>query len=336
MPARRPRAISTAQQLTGYSILLALGLIVVWLLVRQSTFHPAVTALQTPPLAGFGPSRPEVSAQAAALLPQVAGFTPLGPVQIFGPENLSDKIDGKAELYLSAGFQTLAVQSFTLAQPAGAYLEVFLYDMGEPQNAYAVFSAQRRAGAADVSFRPNAYATSNALFFTAGHFYVEMILDRAVPEVAGVLAPFTTALAAKLPATAASNDLAALFPRANLVADSVRLQAADAFGLAGFNNVYTAEYLVSGGQATAFLALRSTVAEATAAARRYQEFLQDNGFRAVQDPAIPEHITVLALEDWYEALVVVQETLAGVHEAPSLAAALELVRQLQEALAKKP
>jgi len=333
MPAKRTRPISAAQQLTGYGILTVLGLIVVWLLVQQSHLNPAVTALQTPRPAGSAKAGPDAAPQAAALVPAVAGFTPLGPVQSFGPENLSDKIDGKAELYLSAGFQTLAVQSFTLAQPAGAYLEVFLYDMGGPQNAYAVFSSQRRPGAVGLSFRPNAYATSNALFFTAGNFYVEMILDRAVPDVAAVLEPFTTALLTKLPATEEGSNLAALFPRAGLVADSVRLQAADAFGLAGFNNVYTAEYLVAGGRATAFLALRSAPAEAVAEARRFQEFLRDNGFRAVQDPTIPAAVTILALEDFYEAIVVVDQTLAGVHEAPSLAAALELAKKLQEALA---
>ncbi len=335
MPAKRTRPVSTAQQLTGLIILATLGLILVWLLVQQSRFNPAVTALQTPRSTAVAKAGPAASPQATALVPQVAGFTPLGPVQNFGPENLSDKIDGKAELYLSAGFRTLAVQSFTLTQPAGAYLEVFLYDMGEPQNAYAVFSSQRRPGSTGLSFRPNAYATTNALFFTAGNFYVEMILDRAVPDVAAVLEPFTTALVANLPAAAEGGNPAALFPQRGLVADSVRLQAADAFGLAGFNNVYTAEYSVAGAQATAFLAQRPDAAQAAAEARRYQEFLQANGYRAVQNPTIPENITILTLEDFYEAIVVVEQTLAGVHEAPSLAAALDLAKTIQEALTRK-
>ena len=122
-----------------------LGLIAVWLLVQQSRFNPAVTAvLQAPGLAG----RIQAGAPSATagLIPEAAGFTPLAAAQSYGPDNLSDKIDGKAELYLSAGFKEMSCRSFTLENPQGAHLEVFVYDMGSPQNAYAVFSSQRRSG----------------------------------------------------------------------------------------------------------------------------------------------------------------------------------------------
>ncbi len=336
MPRRRTRPVSLAQQATGWGILTVLGLIVVWLLFQQARLNPAVMALQAPQAGGRSDRTLAAGPGETGRLPQVPGFTPTGPAQSFGPETLSDKINGKAELYLAAGFRSLAVQSFTLADPPGAYLEVFLYDMGQPENAYAVFSSQRRPGAAVLTFRPHAYATANAVFFTAGQFYVEMILDRALPDPVASLQPFTGALLAGLPQDTGGEAAPPAFPPQGLVADSVRLIAADAFGLAGFQAVYTADYTLPQGQATAFAAQRPDAAQAAADARRFREFLQANGLQVVTDPAIPADITVFSQEGFYEVVMVVDRTVAGVHEATSLAAALELAKNLRQTLTAGP
>jgi hypothetical protein len=120
--ARRKAKVGPKQKLAGYGILATLGLITIWLLVQQSHFNPAVAVALT----GAKPEgRPlAASAQApaatAALIPEVPGFTPLAPAQSFGPDNLSDKIDGKAELYLSAGFKEMSCRSFNVADSGKA------------------------------------------------------------------------------------------------------------------------------------------------------------------------------------------------------------------------
>ena len=211
--ARRKAKVGAAQKLAGYGILALLGLIAVWLLIQQSRFNPAVIVAMHAPVK---PRPQAVSGQAqaatAALIPVVAGFTPLAPAQSYGPENLSDKIDGKAELYLSAGFKEMSCRSFGLGGAGGAHVEVFLYDMGSAQNAYAVFSGQRRSGSPSSSLTANAYATTNALFFTQGRFYVEIVADRASETLQKSLEAYATALLAKLPAVGETKDAAALFP----------------------------------------------------------------------------------------------------------------------------
>jgi hypothetical protein len=336
MAPAKTKKISEAQRLTGYAILLALGLITIWLLVQQSRLNPAVTAmLQATGVAGRTQAR--ALAATAGFIPEVAGFTPLAPAQSYAPENLSDKIDGKAELYLSAGFQEMSCRSFTLEKPQGTHLEVFLYDMGEPQNAYAVFSSQRRPGSAPIALTNNAYATANALFFTKGKFYVEMVADRAVEALPVTLEAFTTALLANLPSEAGeAGNATALFPGAGLARDSVRLNAADAFGLEGFNNVYTAEYSLKDGSATAFLAERQTSEQAQAEAERFREFLTANGYREIRAPGAPAHLTILGLDNSIEIIFLQGRTVAGVHDATSTAVALELAKRLHQALQDKP
>lgn len=338
--ARRKARISVKERLAGCGILAVLGLITVWLLIQQAQFNPAVTvALRGAEVQGRTQTAAgSALAATAGLIPEFPGFTPKGPAQSFGPDNLSDKINGKAELYLAAGFKEMSARSFTLDEVGKAHLEVLVYDMGSPANAYAVFSAQRRPGSPDLPLTAHAYATANALFFTQARFYVELVADRAGAAIQGPMKEYAAALVAKMPSEGGGTapTPANLFPPDGLVADSVRLSAADTFGLEGFNQVYTAEYTVPGGTATAFVAQRETPAKAQAEARRYRDFLIANGYRKLDSPAPPAGIHLFALDDSFEIVFVQGRTLAGVHDALSPETALALAGKLQAALKGKP
>jgi hypothetical protein len=230
----------------------------------------------------------------------------------------------------------MSCRSFRLAAAGAAHVEVFLYDMGSAPNAYAVFSGQRRSGSPSSSLTANAYATTNALFFTQGRFYVEIVADRASETLQKSLEAYATALLAKLPAEGETPDAAALFPKEGLARDTVRLSAADTFGCEGLNNVLTGEYSLKGGKATGFIAVRDTPEQAQAEARRYLDFLAANGYRKVQAPDPAGDLSVLVLDDSFEIVFVEGRTLAGVHDATSLAAALELAAKLRAVLKGKP
>jgi hypothetical protein len=332
--APRQTQVSTAQRRTGYVILALLGLIIAGLLFQQSRFNPAViVALRAPGPAG----RLQTHSATAAFLPEVPGFTPLTRVESYNPDNLSDKIDGKAELYLSAGFKEMACRMFRLAGADRAHVDVYLYDMGNPQNAFAVFSGQRRPGSPSIPLTANAYATSNALFFTQGKFYVEIVADRASEALKNTLETYATALLARLPAPQGeTRSAAALFPKAGLAADTVRLSAVDTFGLEGFNNVLTGEYKLKDGTITGFIAQRDTPEQAQADAKRYLDFLVANGYRKVATPGSTGDLTALVLDNSFEIVFVQGKTMAGVHDATSLVAAQELAAKLQSTLKGKP
>lgn len=336
---RRKAKVGPKQKVVGYSILATLGLITIWLLIQQSHFNPAVIVAQrgAKVQGRLQAASGQAPAATAALIPEVPGFTPLAPAQSFGPDNLSDKIDGKAELYLSAGFKEMSCRSFNVADLGKAYVEVFVYDMGSAPNAFAVFSGQRRPGSPNIPLTANAYATSNALYFTQGPFYSEIVADRASEALQNSLQTYAKALLAKMPSEGkAAPTKADLLPKEGLASDTVRLNASDVFGLEGFNNVYTGEYTLKNGNATAFLAERDTPDQAKADAQRYREFLATNGYQKIQSPAAAEGIEVLKLDNSYEIVLVQGRILAGVHDASSLEAALDLAGRVRTALKGKP
>jgi hypothetical protein len=334
----RPRKakVGSAQRLTGYGIIALLGLIIIGLLVRQARFNPAVNVALRAPMSGRTQAASGPTATAtAALIPEVSGFTPLALGESFGPDNLSDKIDGKAELYLPAGFKEMSCRKFGLGAADKAYVEVFLYDMGSASHAFAVFSGQRRSGASSLPLTANAYATTNALFFTQGRYYVEIVADRASESLQSSLVAYATALLAKLPAEGETRQATALFPKEGLAPDTLRLSAADVFGCEGLNNVFTGEYSLKSGKATAFVAPRDNPEQAQSEAKRYLEFLAANGYQKIE-PAPPGDFSVLALDNSFELVFVRDKTLAGVHDATSPAAALELAGKLQHELKGQP
>ena len=98
----------------------------------------------------------------------------------------------------------------------------------------------------------------------------------------------------------------------------------------------TGEYSLKDGKATAFMAQRDTPEQAQAEAKRYLDFLAANGYQKVQAPGAPGDIPVLVLDNSFEMVFVEGRTLAGVHDATSLAAALELAAKLRTGLKGKP
>jgi len=361
--AGRKRDISTGQRLASRAVLAVLCALAAYLLLQQPRLNPAVVvSLRAPaPKAGVsapapGPAAAEPAAAApaeaaapgakpatlASLLPDsVPGAKALAAAESFNPTTLSDKINGKAELYLAAGFAAMACRSY---QAGPGRVELFLYRMKSPDAAFAVFSGQRRPGAAQSALAKNAYFTENALFLTSGPNYLEVIGDRAgqrqalealAKAVLDGLAPAADAAAGAKADAKAGADIAPpdLFPRAGLKADSIRLAVADAFGCQGLTNIYTAEYDASFGGAAGLLSRRKDAAEAKAQLALYRRFLTDNGFAEQTPPGAPAGAVVLALEGiGVEVLFTRGQWLAGVHEAPGLPTALKLAAAMDAAL----
>ena len=260
------------------------------------------------------------------------GLVTLTPMESFGPETLSEKIDGKAELYLSAGFLSLRCQRFAEAGKPDRWLELFVYDMGTMRNAYSVFSTQRRADAQDASFTQFAYQTANALFFLQGQYYVEIIA--ASDQMAeALLAVGENFIQKNSQGTEAMAEVAA-FPKASLIPESIALLAENVFGFSGLNDTFIARYTLSGNEVTAFLSHRRTARDARDLAQAYHQFLLENGGENVAlDETIPGAWLVKVF-DTFELVFVEGSYLAGVHEAESKDLAQELALNLKNTLAE--
>jgi hypothetical protein len=260
----------------------------------------------------------------------------LTPAERFDRETLSDKIDGKAELYLSAGFIRLDSQRIALAGQPDLWVEVFIYDMGSFENAYAVFSAQRRADATMLDFAEFAYRAENALFFVHGRYYLEMIASGTGDRLRTSMDALARAFILSRPVAQATITERDLFPKPGLVASSISLIPADAFGVADLDRVFTATYAIGGVEMTAFLSRRADPPAAAALAGAYVDFLKTYGgeVKASDEPVAGG--AVVAILDMHEVVFAEGPFLAGVHEAPDRDKAVALAKELAAKLKEVP
>jgi len=266
-----------------------------------------------------------------SLKPQ--GFDALSETEVYEPENLYEKINGKAPLYIDSGFVKLFTQRFVSESDEDLWMELFVYDMATTKNAFSVYSVQRRADADILSlFHPsNAYRTSNALYFIHGKYYIELIGSSESGELSKAMIAAAQNIQTSLVVdkTVAISELS-LFPQENLVPGSAKLYLANAFGFEGLYDTFTAKYKIDDGTITAFLSKQAGITEAKRMAGDYRRFLINNG-------AIPKKAVDQSLEDktfdFYgttEIVFSVGPFVGGVHEAENQRSAEKVASLLVE------
>ena len=260
-----------------------------------------------------------------------------GELEHYTAETLYERINGKAESYISKGFVALDVQEFHLVGRPAAYLSLWVYDMAEAANAFAAFSTQRRLDAVDLDLTDNAYASGGSIYFTHGPCYVEVqILPDSPPELAdAALAVARNFIERTSVGPDDGLEGETLLPEAHRLANSIQLLKSDAFGFAGLDNVWLARYDVDGVTVTGYASGRSSPAEAEALAKSYIEFLEQLG--ATEGAPDGEPPTGMIVRDLYGHTYVIihrGRVFGGVHECPDLGAAyglgLEILAHLSE------
>ncbi|MEK7474426.1 MAG: DUF6599 family protein [Candidatus Coatesbacteria bacterium] len=322
---RVTRTISRREALTSWGVIAVLGVVAAGVLWKQSRFDPPDPGL------GGDVTAPRSGGNGLfASLP--GGLEPMSAPERFSPATLSDKIDGRAELYLSAGFAGLRAQRIRAAADHETWYEVFVYDMHTARNAFSVFSTQRREGVKGLPFATQGYRTGNSLCFVNGANYVEIVASRT-GEKAMAGAESLGRLLAGAPGTG-GGDLgeAGLFPAEGLIPASVSLTTANAFSFSRFDNVFSARYRDGGETLTLFLSRRASPREAAGLSDAYREFLVELDAKEAEAPA---GMWLVELDGSFEGGFSTGRLLGGVHQAASLAVAARRLARLRAAVEGK-
>jgi hypothetical protein len=298
------------------------------------TLNPAVESLEIIKSSAQAPLPAEKPSPKQLLFSLPESLVALSLPELFGSESLSDKINGKAELYLSAGFVRLQTQRFKARKESKVWIEVFVYDMGAHQNAFSVFSAQRRDDAQSLILTRYSYQTPNALYFVHGIYYVEIIASTAAPESWPPMQSFASAFIESVAAETKSITAEDLFPETDLVQSSISLISSDAFGFDRFDQVYTAAYRLEGAEVTAFFSDRTSAQEAAKLAQAYYEFLLAFDGREVETNLSIKDAKMVEILETYEIIFSRGPYFAGIREAEDKDIARELAMRLNKKLSE--
>ncbi len=314
-------------------LLAVLLLIAIGVFIKQSDFEMARFGINIVTAEPFEESEESKDDQTALSSLVPTGFEALSKTGVYNPDNLYEKINGKAPLYTDSGFEKLYTQRFINAKDESLWAELYVYDMGTMKNAFSVYSVQKRAEAEPFGPMRFAYRTANALYLVHGKYYVELVGSAESDELFRAMAEVIRKIRANLTIDpdAGIAELA-LFPEEDFIAGSVKLYLVNAFGSEGLTDTFTARYKLDDRTVAAFLSKRSNSQEAQVVAKGYYEFLINNGATPAQtDRKILEGKIV----DFYgttEIVFAIGPYVAGIHEAENQQAAENLAERLFDKL----
>lgn len=160
----------------------------------------------------------------------------------FTPENLYEKINGRAEYYIAYDVIGMTFASFEKKTDSGCYINLSIYDMGRPINAFGVFSGERSSEGQHLELGRDAYRSGADYYVWHGQYYIQIIASNTLDESKNVGFELAEKLSDSLPDSGESVWGLTALPKENRVPQSIQYFLVDAMGLDFMRNVYTAKY----------------------------------------------------------------------------------------------
>jgi len=267
--------VPLAEKVIGAVLLLMLGGIGVAVYVKGKHYDPKLFALDLSPPQG-GSTAPS----AQNLLPREipgSSFKRSGEMESFNRDNLYEKINGRAEHFLAYGVIGLWCATYAHTQNSQLFIDLFVYDMGSPENAFGVYSSERPSEAKELSLGRQGYNSGSSFFFWKGKYYVQVLAyseEQGVKEAAAKAAGYVE--------KRIHDDRSPLwglsaFPKDGLIQSSIQFVKKNALGLDFLNDAYTAKYERDGVRFTCFLSRKKTAREASEVKEGFSNFLKQYG-----------------------------------------------------------
>jgi hypothetical protein len=175
------------------------------------------------------------------ILPDEIDSLGLSVLRTFGPEDLYEYINGQAPHYIQFGFRAVLVGEYASDPAALPSVVVDLYDMELRRNAYGLFMESFPPEEEMIDLGNAGFVSGSVAVFWKGPFYVRVMgLGGADPEA-------RVERAAALVADRIEDESAelvefSLFPRDDLLADTLSFIKTAAFGLAHLRETFVATY----------------------------------------------------------------------------------------------
>jgi hypothetical protein len=222
---------------------------------------------------------PGASAEGPLPKLQEADLSGPGEVRRFNTDTLYEKINGKAQLYQSYNFAELLFTTYTAGE---ASLDVYVYDMGQADNAFGIYKAEEGEDAEAVEIGAGGYASGASVFFWKGKYYINILAGGEEPGHASegggsdahkaVAMKLASAIADQIKSAGQSLWAEQVLPQADRVAGSFEFRKSDAFGLDFLKDVFSAQYKVVDQDLTLFVMREASPDKAEDVLKQYEAF----------------------------------------------------------------
>jgi hypothetical protein len=212
----------------------------------------------------------------------VSDSTPKGwqifdEVKQFTPENLYEQINGRASFFIAYDMIRMTYVSFVNSDKTSQFINLSIYNMGTPTNAFGVFSAERSQGESPLELGRAGYRSDANYFIWKGQYYIRIISSEATNEFQRIGMDLARKVTDFLLDSGEQVWGLTALPLTDRMPDSVQYFKVDAMGLDFMRNTYTATYRKGNTLVTAFLSQQDSAESARAKVVRYAKYAKKYG-----------------------------------------------------------
>jgi len=187
----------------------------------------------------------EIDSPLRSLLPEVEPWKFSEAPQNYLPETLYEYINGAAEIYIAYNFKELIVGQYEKPDQ-GASLTIEIYDMGDGQNSFGIYSAERFPESKFISVGNQGYLEEEVLNFIVGKYYVKLLCFDCDEKSEEFLRLFSQEITKRVKNKGSLPEILKLFPRRGLVENSEKFILHNFMGYSFLHNGYIANYRLEG------------------------------------------------------------------------------------------
>jgi hypothetical protein len=182
----------------------------------------------------------QTPAQLHADLPVMDGWTLSPDVEIFNRDNLYERINGAAPLFLENNFQEMTSLEYTKGDD---YITIQAYRHATPEDAFGMYASERSS---DMTYYPGiggeAQGDGYGLFFFSDCVYVKMMASDENEAINQAMKEIAKGLAEKIDPEAGYPAICESFPKEGLIPYTAAYITQNYIGHEFLKPVYVADY----------------------------------------------------------------------------------------------
>ncbi|MDH6342069.1 hypothetical protein M2480_000448 [Parabacteroides sp. PFB2-12] len=171
-------------------------------------------------------------------LPSIPGWEINEEIEVFDPDNLFDRINGAAPLFIENNFREMTSVEYKKDKD---YITLQIYRHASPEDAFGMYASERSTELAHYPIGGEAQGDPSSLFFFAGHIYVKMWAT-SQENLETVLHQIGTGLAERIDPKAAYPTILRFFPAEGKQPYSEAYITSNYIGHEFLKQIYLAKY----------------------------------------------------------------------------------------------
>lgn len=194
-------------------------------------------------------SNAQTPAELKSWLPNIEGWSISEKIEIFDAENLFDRINGSAPLFIENNFKEMTSLEYTKGDD---YITIQAYRHGRPEDAFGMYASERSSGLEHFDIGGEAQGDDTGIYFFAGNMYVK-IWGTSSADIKNVLHNIASGLANRIDPDAKYPEVTEAFPVKGKIPDTDSFITSNYIGHEFLKNVYTANYKLDNQSFQAFV-----------------------------------------------------------------------------------